>query len=249
MKKLFASDFDNTLYMRDGGILKETADAIRKFQEAGHIFGICTGRPVHSPEKHYEGILDPDFIIGSSGGIIIDKEGRTLFERVMPYELVRSLECMGKQHHCYAAVHADGRFILLETDKTLFPQMERIASAEEVRGLTMHGISFLTESVKEAKAFAEEIRERFPDEVSVHLNRAAADVAPAGCSKGIALKKIAEILGADRTYGMGDSLNDLTLVESADVGFTFADAPEELKEAASHIVDDAAGAFRIALED
>ena len=84
MKKLFASDFDNTLYMRDGGILKETADAIRKFQEAGHIFGICTGRPVHSPEKHYEGILDPDFIIGSSGGIIIDKDGRTLFERVVP---------------------------------------------------------------------------------------------------------------------------------------------------------------------
>ncbi|MBQ9420414.1 MAG: HAD-IIB family hydrolase [Lachnospiraceae bacterium] len=249
MKKLFASDFDNTLYIRNEGILPKTADVIRRFQEAGNIFGICTGRPVKSPRQHYEGVLDPDFIIGSSGGAIIDRDGKTLFERTMPYELVRNLERMGRERSFAMAVHADGRFILIAEDETAYAGMERIASIETVRDLPMHGISFLTGSLEGAKAFADEILAAYPDRVSIHLNRSAVDVAAAGCSKGIALRKIAEIFGADRTYGMGDSLNDLPLVKSADVGFTFAEAPEELKAAARHIVGNAADAFDIALED
>ena len=62
------------------------------------------------------------------------------------------------------------------------------------------------------------------------------DVVAAGCSKGTGMCKVREIFGIDRFGGIGDSYNDLPLLQAADVGFTFPDAPEELREAADEIV-------------
>lgn len=47
--KVFASDFDGTIHFVDekiGGYFKqEDLRAIKKFQENGNLFGLCTGRP------------------------------------------------------------------------------------------------------------------------------------------------------------------------------------------------------------
>lgn len=44
--KILASDFDNTLYFHNS--MKENdLKAIKKFQEKGNLFGICTGREIN----------------------------------------------------------------------------------------------------------------------------------------------------------------------------------------------------------
>ena len=48
--------------------------------------------------------------------------------------------------------------------------------------------------------------------------------------------KVRELFGIDRLGGIGDSYNDLPLIENADIGFTFPNSPKELKEAADEIV-------------
>ena len=44
-KKVFASDFDGTLYfyLADVKLPPENVEKIKEFQEAGHVFGLCTG--------------------------------------------------------------------------------------------------------------------------------------------------------------------------------------------------------------
>ena len=48
MKKVFASDFDGTLYFYkaedERKLPKENVAKIREYQAAGNLFGLCTGR-------------------------------------------------------------------------------------------------------------------------------------------------------------------------------------------------------------
>ena len=57
--KGIASDFDGTLYFGDieGGYKKEDLMRIKEFQDKGHCFGICTGRPLVGIEDNLKGKL------------------------------------------------------------------------------------------------------------------------------------------------------------------------------------------------
>ena len=251
MKKLFASDFDNTLYFhgKQPSIRPGTVEAILKFQDAGNLFGLCTGRPARGLEGYYEGLFTPDFIIGSSGGMILDRNGETLFERTVPNEIIRQLAQMGRNRGFTGAVHAEGRFVLLDAPDHVFPSLPRIKSPEELKGRIVHGISYITDSDAAAERFTRDINSLFPSLVTAFQNRTAVDTTAAGCSKGSALMEAARIFKADRTYGMGDSLNDLPLVTKADVGFTFPAVHEKLQRSADRIVENAAEAILFALNE
>ena len=249
MKKLFASDFDNTLYFngRNPRIAPEIAPAIHRFQKAGHLFGICTGRPAFGMEENYKDLFRPDFVIASSGGVIIDADGNRLYEKTVPFHALKGIEAMGREAKYFGAVHANGRFVMLDAPGNPFPGLESIHSVEEVRNVPVHGISFMTNAEEEAEALLSRILSAYSEEITAYRNRNAVDIVPKGCSKGKALHMAAEIFQADFCYGIGDSLNDLPLLEAADCSFTFRNAPEQLKSAASRLVETADEAFIFAL--
>ncbi len=251
MIKLFASDFDNTLYFHqtEPRIAPEIPAAIRRFQEAGHLFGLCTGRPAFGMEENYQGLFTPDFVIASSGAVIIGAAGETLFEKRLPFEALSGIEELGRKARYFGAVHADGRFVMLDAPGNPFPSMASISSVEEVRDHPVHGISFMTDSPESAEAFQELVLGRYPEEVAAYRNRNAVDIVPAGCSKGIGLHMAARLFGAERCFGLGDSLNDLPLLEAADVSFTFRNAPELLRQKATHLIDSAAEAILFAASE
>ena len=251
MKKIFASDFDNTLYFHNKTprIAPETVTAIRAFQDAGHLFGLCTGRPAFGMEENFKDLFRPDFVIASSGGVIIDADGNPLFERKIPFETLSVIERLGREARYFGAVHADGRFVMLDAPGNPFPALESIPSVEAVRSHPVHGISFMTGSETEAEAFLETVLRACSGTVTAYRNRNAVDIVPAGCSKGLGLHMAKDLFSADRTYGIGDSLNDLPLLEAADHSFTFRSAPDQLKKAASQLVDNADEALLFALKE
>ena len=248
--KLFASDFDNTLFFRaaDPSIAEDVRHMIHAFQSQGHLFGLCTGRPGRGFDPFINGAFRPDFIIASSGACILGPEGQVLIQHALPYPVLAEIETLGRSFGYYGAVHADGEFLLLETPDTVpWPFVGRIPSVASVRDRQVHGISFLAGTEEKAAAFLSLLSSRFPGEISAFRNRIAVDIVPAGCSKGEGLLTACRYFGADESYGIGDSMNDLPLLLSAGTAFTFPDAPEELRSAADRIVPDAAAALRIAL--
>ncbi|MBR4132542.1 MAG: HAD family phosphatase, partial [Oscillospiraceae bacterium] len=74
-KKVFASDFDGTLYFykADVKLPPENVEKIREYQQAGHLFGLCTGRQVGGLTPFITGFVEPDFFITSSGANIVDR--------------------------------------------------------------------------------------------------------------------------------------------------------------------------------
>ena len=96
------------------------------------------------------------------------------------------------------------------------------------------------EAVAEAAA---RIKEKYGAEAAPYQNVRHVDVVAAGCSKGTGVDKVRELFGIDLLGGIGDSYNDLPLLQASDISFTFPDAPEELRNAADEIVLSVSGAI------
>lgn len=78
MKKLFVTDYDGTLF-QNGVVAKRDIEAIKKFQEAGGIFGIATGRIVETIRHEIDKYDIPiDFLIGANGSVILDRDYNVL---------------------------------------------------------------------------------------------------------------------------------------------------------------------------
>ena len=254
MKKVFASDFDGTLYFykADVKLPPENVEMIRRYQNAGHIFGLCTGRQVGGLTPFITGFVAPDFFITSSGANIVDHDYRPIrklgVDRAAADAIVRELLPRGY------------RLTLdVEGDICVFAKMDYpgkyyiITGVDDApRGL-IHQVSVHTESLEDAAAVSASINERYGEFVEAFQNVIEVDVAPRGCSKGKGVEFLREYMrkqyGEIRLYGIGDSINDLPLLEASDVSYTFHYAPEQVQRKATKVVDNICDALLDSMND
>ncbi|MBP3893489.1 MAG: HAD family phosphatase [Atopobiaceae bacterium] len=240
MTKIFASDFDGTLYFHgaDEPVRRADLDAIRAFQESGGLFGACTGRPLRGLTVQSEGLVPFDFYIALTGGTIFDRSYRPIYTRELPYEVVR------EQFDRYAvhardgialACAADDYWVIGDVDTQDWP-VKQVATFDQLPG-PYQGMGMETATVEEAIDLAAEVNATYGDVACAYVNLASIDILPAGCSKGTGLIKAAEYFGASLTGGIGDSHNDVPLLQAADVAYTFRRCDERVRSEADVLVD------------
>ena len=252
MPKLFASDFDGTLHFweTDDQYLVSPTDtqAILDFQSAGGLFGVCTGRPLLGLTSQTDAApgldFSFDFYIATTGAAIFDRNRQLIWNKTIPREVAEEL-----YHLCspmakgpdYALVCATENYWTFAKDIE-WPFLQTISSFDEVKG-PFYGYAMENESIEIAQEAADMVNERFAGIVQAYVNLASIDVVPAGCSKGTGLLKAAEYYGATLTAGIGDSFNDIELLDAADVAYTFNSADPEMHAHADVLVDHAAEAI------
>ncbi len=230
---LFASDYDGTLFHWDGvHVSPGDLEAIRSFREAGHSFGVCTGRSYQGILRSVPDGLSFDFYILASGALILDRNGT-------PIRKAEISAGTGKEIYD----RYDGQFpIVIHAKDTVFnfgepfPLQTKVESWEEI-GDRIYGLSFGTSSPEHAANVAGEINRDFGDAVSASPNKSFVDICPKGCSKGEALRYLKTYESAEETAGIGDSYNDIPLLDAADHSFTFRASPEAVQSHADTLVD------------
>ena len=256
MKKVFASDFDGTLYFYlaedDRKLPKENVEKIREYQAAGHLFGLCTGRQVGGLTPFITGFVRPDFYITSSGANIVDSDLKGIRKLGVAPDVAQAIiDKYGKDNY---------RFTLdVEGDICVFAKMDYpgkyyvIDSVADCPPGLIHQVSIHTESLEEAARMSKEINEIWGDSVNAFQNVIEIDIAPKGCSKGNGVKFLREYMrdtyGEIKLYGIGDSINDLPLLEASDVSYTFPYAPEELQKKATKVVETIVDALEDSMRD
>ena len=249
-KKVFASDFDGTLYFykADVKLPPESVEKIREYQAAGHLFGLCTGRQVGGLTPFITGFVEPDFFITSSGANIVDRNYQPIRKRGVDRGTADAIvkEMLPRGYRLTLDI---------EGDICVFAEMDYPGKYYVITGVDgapeglIHQVSIHTESLDEAAAVSAEINRRWGDQVEAFQNVIEIDVAPRGCSKGEGVRFLREYLkdrfGDFTLYGIGDSVNDLPLIEASDVSYTFPYAPEALQKRAAKVV----GTICDALED
>lgn len=224
----FASDFDNTFYFRNG--YKESdCIAIKDFQSKGNLFGFCTGRCYHGVIGPINGAITPDFYILATGSLILDRDGFPIYENPIPKYVIKAI--YDEVSSLYEIAFNSGYDFL--SFKSNFEIFNKITSWDEVPEKNF-GISFLTENKERAKTYVESLPKKYP--VSVFQNGPFVDITGLGSSKGKGLMLLKDIFHLDRIACMGDSYNDIPMLETADIPFTFPNSPDSVKEKAAHIL-------------
>ncbi len=242
MKKVFASDFDGTLYFYKAEVKlpPESVDKIHEYQQAGHLFGLCTGRQVGGLTPFISGHFTPDFYITSTGANIVDGSFESIYRKGIDRDVVDAI-CR--------EVNPDLHRISIDINGIIhvFSEMDYPGEYHVITGMKdampglVHQLGIHNETLDEAAALAAHLNEMFGEHINAFQNVVEVDVAPKGCTKGRGVERLKEYYREKykdmKLYGIGDSINDLPLLLASDVSYTFPYAPAEVREKATKIVD------------
>lgn len=252
--KLIASDLDGTLFNKKGEISEQNYAAIKTMYERGIYFVPTSGRSFGEMPKVLKENPYIRYYIGSDGGTIYDKKTNTTHSLTLPKELSHFIL---DKLFCYPVN------IVLHADNASYVDAD-MHNADDYRAHNYSEswiqLAFETyEPVKNFKEFAYtkdvelfcpffknydeilECKEFFgahPELLVAQSHKYNLEVFWKNAGKGNALLMLADILGIDRrdTIAVGDSTNDLTMIEAAGLGLAMENAVDELKSIAHTVI-------------
>lgn len=252
--KVLASDFDGTLFFK-GQFKSDDLKQIRMFQKQGHLFGLCTGRPLSGVAAPIQGRLRCDFMILSSGALILDHAGRTLYKACIDRETAFRLSgSLDKEIDFYYQT-SEGTFCQRQPDGQIPPSASiliaipyRVFSRLDELTAEIFGLSLYAGTEDRARLEADRINRTFA-ELEAFQNEVWIDVARRGCSKGFGIEVLKRHLQLKTVAGIGDSYNDIPLLRSTTPSFTFHTSPASVRQEAQIVVSSVAEALERLMEE
>lgn len=235
----FASDYDGTLVHPGNVILPGDVDAIHGFQALGGIFGACSGRAANAVMGPAEKAgFDLDFAVVSSGALVMVR-GQVVEDHPVDEGVVREL--VSEFHGVWMALHTRTR-LLVETDPTT-PYQTKVDSLGLPVGEPIYSMSVNFDDERRTAEAVQAVKARYGKLVTPFQNVGSVDVVARGCSKGRGIDVARRALGVDAIGGIGDSYNDMPLLEAVDVSYTFLRSPSAVREHADGLVGSVAEAL------
>ena len=243
--KLIAIDLDDTLLDASQQLTARTLEVIRRAMDAGVAVTIATGRMFQSalPFAEKLGIELP--LITYNGALIRrGTSGETLFHRPIEADLAQEVGELFRQRGWYLQKYVDDRLYVPELDSNaLF-----YADYARVEAIPL-GAGFYR--MKEAptkmlsmgdKAELGEIRGALAERYGSRLYMASSkqrylEMVDMRVNKGQALEYLAGTLGIrqDEVMAIGDSMNDIDMIEYAGCGVAMGNANETVRAAAQFV--------------
>ncbi len=236
--KLLASDFDNTLIF-DGLLRDNDVTNIKSFQNNNNLFGVCTGRCL-------SGILEPslphnlnyDFYILMSGALILNKEKDIIFEKQLPVSLIKDIYLFLNKQDA-SLIYKDSMYKIYQEEKPDYPGIY-LKSFDELNTDFVSAFSFhySHDQIDQAYQATLKLKKKYGDIVEIYQNNEHIDLAAKGCSKGHGMKIIQEYfhLDEDQLHAIGDSWNDLPMLDSVNNSYSFDYAHKDVQAHAKKIV-------------
>lgn len=233
--KLVVSDLDGTLLNTQSQITDYTKAAVKKLVSNGVEFAIATGRGRASAVKLKKDIGLDIYLICNNGANIYDKEEKSIFEKIIDkktsHEIIRLLRERKVAYNGFI----DDDFYRDEYDKNDYSR--RLDFVEHVLGdieecPALHKI-IIVEDADIILKINKELREKFSDVVEITISDPECiDIVPKECSKGNALKVIAQQLGIkmNKIMAFGDGENDLDMLRKVGHPVVMENAQEIVKK-------------------
>lgn len=231
-----ASDFDGTLHY--SGISEENRSAIRRFREAGNLFGIVTGRGYEMYDILKRIDLEFDFVITCSGAMAIKEDGTYHFCDLAENRdgvLRAVVEYVGDTFRQQVDIRPAREFYSFATPSV--PGYEKLLpseKADELEHFTQLDVIF--PNADECRAATDTINHRWGAYVNALQNGRCLNIVPAGVDKGTGTARYADLEGVDHgnIYTFGDNFNDLAMLTRFH-GCAVANAHPDVKAAAERV--------------
>ena len=246
--KLFLSDFDWTLGLAPDFVEEETISAIKEFQNKGGIFVICTGRSYLSIKKVCEKYGIKGVVVSFQGALCCDlATDKVIFdgglENNPASQIIEDLIGLGFE----TGVYLDNHFHYENAGAGLKEYLRLVG----VDGVKVEKVSEYTKNttkkIRKVLSVAEPekvdyaievLSKKYENQLIVNKSsKCILEVVSPTWSKGEAVKRIANYYGVslEEVIAVGDSTNDISLIDGAWHGVAVGDGMEELNAKAKEI--------------
>lgn len=242
--KLVALDLDDTLLRTDLTISPRAQDAIRKAVGLGCAVTFATGR-MYKSARPFAVELGLDLpLITYVGALVKYVDGREVYHRPLELELALRILNFLRPYGYHINVYINDE-LYMEKES---PEGARYANVSKV---PVHFVEDLRQSLQtnptkilvlaappQVNALMKELEKAFSGQV--HITRSKPhflEISDLGATKGQALAGLAASLNltAGQVMAIGDSWNDLDMIEYAGLGVAMGNADPEVKDAAQYI--------------
>jgi Cof subfamily protein (haloacid dehalogenase superfamily) len=248
--KMIVLDLDDTLLRDDNTISARTKQALMDAQEMGVKVVLASGRPTYAMRKIAEELRLEEygsFILSFNGAKIINcKTNEELFSSTLSPETAHRLYDLSRQEdvwiHTYVGdvivTEAANPFTTIESNITGLPVVEVDSFIEAVTEPVVKVL--MLEEPERLAEVEKKLQQELAGELSVMRSKPFfLEFTEAGVTKGTSLNYLIQKLGIKReeVIAMGDSYNDLAMIEFAGLGVAMGNAPDDIKEKADYVTD------------
>lgn len=252
-RKLVFLDIDGTILDENVKITDRTRYAVRQAKKRGHVVCIATGRCMAEIRTEIRAVGFDGYV--SAAGAYIVYGDRVLYAKYLPEDVLRLAAGM---------IRKTGGICILEGSEYLYIpvkdwlNLEKRAQTEEEADRLLkayHGSQYLFESWEEVSHVNkisyfwsglpyEKVKEQAEGlgltATAFSMEWAAGEsgeLTKQGCHKGEGILRMAEYLGIEREdmLAIGDSANDIEMLQTAGVGIAMGNADEDVKAAAHEV--------------
>lgn len=257
--KLVALDLDGTLFDNSSRISERNLTAIRSITDKGIHVVISTGRPFEGiPFDQIKGTGINYAITANGSGIYEISTGKCLYENAMDEELVTPILNFlltrdihmdafigGKGYTPVQCVKTAQKLTVPSSIKnyiiTTRTRLDNILQFIHENQLKVQKMTLNFYPAADGTLIDRETVRKFlvsnPSITTVCGGYNNLEFTRADANKGVGLRKLAEILGVnpDATMAIGDTENDLAIIEAAGIGVAMGNATDAVKARADYV--------------
>lgn len=260
MIKLFAIDMDGTLLNSNSDISEKNIEAIKELNQAGIKTVLTSGRVSSSVDYFNEKIGIDNPMVANNGAVIkLSKDEVLATHPLDDDELINLLEFCDENEFSFNFYDANtfytNRLILerlnhlkINSDYGMNYQCDIYVSSNPYKELKRRKnmANKLLISGLDSHPYGQEkaikiIEDRFLDELYVTSSGFGfIEIMHKNVDKWSSILELAKFLGinSNEIAAIGDSNNDLPMIENSQISFAMGNANESVKKAASHVVLD-----------
>ena len=243
--RLLAVDMDLTLLADDGTQPPHMAEKIRALDEAGVVFCAASGRPWPTLALMFEDNMDRIGLCADNGAFAMYR-GKTVFEDLLdPAVWHRGLAQASTDKRCVPTMCCFDHATVLERDRGYEKELSkyykdiRYVESFDTIDERSNKYSLFFPAYDAEEAFAEYYRPTYSGELYVtNAGREWIDFMNLGTSKGSGVEHLCEKLGISMSdvAAVGDTYNDIPLLETAGHSFIVANAEKHMEAHATYRV-------------
>lgn len=246
--KLISTDLDGTLLDSHESISPENTKIMKKLSDAGIIIAVNTGRTLFEMPQPVREHPYIDYFICSNGAVIYNKEKKIVYKEYLSRQSFKTVFDMLLGYDTSFAIHENGISVLDKNKATVEFWTDHRASEYAARNFVNFSDveeNFVSRYSKPSDVemiccyfkYADELTEcisRLQDVPSVKIAASSnenIEVFSDGANKGLTLAALCNIVGVslDETIAVGDSPNDITMLERAGLAVAVSNAMEPVK--------------------
>jgi Cof subfamily protein (haloacid dehalogenase superfamily) len=248
--KMIVLDLDDTLLRDDHSISDRTKQALMEAQELGVKVVLASGRPTYGM-KHIVQELSlanyGSYILSYNGGKILNcQTDEELFSSTLSPEAVHRLYELSRREGVNIQTYVGGEIITEEENP--YTTIESTIACLPIR-VAETFVDAVTEPVVKVlmvgapeKIIEVEMKLQAELEAEFSIMRSKPfflEFTEKGVTKGTSLNQLIKVCGIKReeVIAIGDSYNDLTMIEFAGFGVAMGNAPDDIKEVADFVTD------------